>query len=75
MNENFEWSGVARAAFITRRLMEGRRFTTAEVQRLLGYDSWQGAYWLMQEISLALPLTLEEQEPKEWFLLDSTPST
>ena len=52
-----ELTAQQRAALITVRLYRGEHMTNADVARICGYSNWNSAQYLMDSLSIILPIT------------------
>lgn len=48
-----------KVAKLTSIFVQGGELTTSEVADMFGYESWQGAYWLLNNLACVLPLYKE----------------
>lgn len=69
MNYPAEMTAQQRAALITVRLIAGERMTTRQVTDICGYTNRGAALFLMDNLSMILPLCYDD---KEWYLLTDT---
>ena len=58
-----------KAAVLTYLFSIGQELSTADIQQIFGYKTWQGAYWLVTHLSGAIPIVKEDQWDGRWRLM------
>lgn len=56
LDDTQDWNAHTRAAAVTLWLLSGRQLTTGEIAQMT-HMTWHGAYKLMTNLSVALPVT------------------
>jgi len=64
-----DMTGQQKAARVALLLAQGREYSTVEIAEMFGM-SWEGAFSMMDRISITIPLTKDENRGGKWYLIE-----